>query len=173
MRKKIFLVFSGILLFAFVMCTAFLWYKVFYYGDFTTIKNIQIQKENEHVTINENLFPMTKEESKIVPSYKFSVKNVNSLKSHYEVVYKEISSNTGNTLSKKQLNYQLMLNGKIIKEDNLGNLKNNILDERCIMANQTNNYELKIYIADTAKDSDWQNKTYTYTVNINIKENNQ
>ena len=49
---------------------------------------------------------MSETEASVVPNYKFSVKNVNSLKSHYEVVYKEISSNTGNTLSKKQLNYQ-------------------------------------------------------------------
>ena len=33
-------------------------------------------------------------------------------------------------------------------------------------------YELKVYIANTAKDSDWQNKKYAYTVNVNVKENN-
>ena len=172
MRKKIFLIFSGILLFAFVLDTSFLWYKVFYYGDLGAVSNLQVQKESDESTLNENLFPMTKEEASIVPNYEFSIKNVSNFKSHYEVVYKEINDNPGKTLSKNQLDYQLMLNGKAIKEGNLEKLKNNVLDERYVMPNQTNKYELKVYIASSAKDSNWQNKKYTYTVNINVKENN-
>ena len=74
MRKKIFLIFSGILLFAFVLDTSFLWYKVFYYGDLGTVSNLQVQKESDESTLNENLFPMTKEEASIVPNYEFSIK---------------------------------------------------------------------------------------------------
>ena len=40
------------------------------------------------------------------------------------------------------------------------------------MANDTNKYELKVFIANNAENSDWQNKQYSYTVNINVKENN-
>lgn len=172
MKKKIFLMFSGVLLFAFVVCTAFLWYKVFYYGELGTVNTLQVQKQSDEATLNENLFPMTKEEASIVPNYEFSVKNVNDFKSHYEIVYQEMNDNTNQTLSKNQLDYQLILNEKIIKEGNLGKLKNNVLDERYVMPNQTNKYELKVYIANTAKDSDWQNKKYAYTVNVNVKENN-
>lgn len=172
MKKKIFLIFSGVLLFSFVVCTAFLWYKVFYYGDLGAINTLQVQKQSDEATLNENLFPMTKEESSIVPNYKFSVKNANDFKSLYEVVYQERSNNATQTLYKSQLDYQLILNGKIIKEGNLGKLKNNVLDERYVMPNQTNKYELKVYITNSAKDSNWQNKKYAYTVNINVKENN-
>ena len=172
MKKKLFLMFSGILLFIFVVVTAFLWYKLFYYGDLGKVNTLQIQKETDQAILNENLFPMTKEESTIVANYKFSIKNVNDFKSHYEVVFQEKNKNTSKSLSNKQLEYQLLLNGKIIKEGNLSKLKNNILDERYIMANDTNKYELKVFIANNAENSDWQNKQYSYTVNINVKENN-
>ena len=164
--------FSGILLFIFVVVTVFFWYKLFYYGDLGKVNTLQIQKETDQAILNENLFPMTKEESTIVANYKFSIKNVNDFKSHYEVVFQEKNKNTSKSLSKKQLDYQLLLNGKIIKEGNLSKLKNNILDERYIMANDTNKYELKVFIANNAENSDWQNKQYSYTVNINVKENN-
>lgn len=172
MKKKVFLIFSGVLLFFFIVCTSFLWYKVFYYGDLGAINNLQVQKDSDEATLNENLFPMTEEESSIVSNYKFSIKNVNDFKSHYEVVFQEANNSTNQILSKNQLNYQLTLNGKIIKEGNLAKLKNNILDERYVMPNKTNKYELKVYIANSAKDSDWQNKKYSYTVKINVKENN-
>lgn len=172
MKKKIFLIFSGVLLFAFVVCTAFLWYKVFYYGDLGQVNTLQVQKQSDAATLNENLFPMAKEEASIVQNYQFSIENVNDFKSHYEVIYQEVNDNTNQTLSKNQLDYQLILNEKVIKEGNLGSLKNNVLDERYIMPNQTNKYELKVYIANSAKDTDWQNKKYAYTVNINVKENN-
>lgn len=172
MKKKIFAIFVGVLLFAFIAGTAFLWYKVFYYGDLGKVNTVQVQKQSDEATLNENLFPMTKEEASIVPNYEFSIKNLGEFKNHYEVVFQNANNNVDKVLSESQLDYQLLLNGKIIKEDNLGKLKNNILDERYIMPNQTNKYELKVYIADSAKDSNWQNKKYAYTVNINVKENN-
>jgi|GEM_PF-7042044 len=171
MKKKIFLIFSGILLFTFIVCTSFLWYKVFYYGDLGKINNLQIQKSSDEAILSENLFPMTQEEADtLVSNYKFSIKNINDFKSQYEVVYKEISDSNSQQLSKSQLNYELTLNGKLIKEGNLESLENNMLDERYIMPNHINKYELKVYISASAKDSNWQNKKYSYTVNINVKE---
>ena len=171
MKKKIFLMFGGILLFTFIVFTSFLWYKVFYYGDLGKVNNLQVQKVSDEANLSENLFPMTKEEADIlVSNYKFSVKNINDFKSRYEVVYKEINGSSNQQLSKNQLNYELLLNDKLIKKGNLESLENNILDERYIMSNHTNKYELKIYISNSTKNSNWQNKKYSYTVNINVKE---
>lgn len=171
MKKKLFLMFSGILLFIFVVVTAFLWYKLFYYGDLGKVNTLQIQKETDQAILNENLFPMTKEESTIVANYKFSIKNVNDFKSSYKVVFEEVNI-TEAKLSKSQLNYELLLNGKIIKKGNLAKVKNNILDERYVMAGKTNNYELKVYIPDSVEKGTWENKSYAYKVNIIVKENN-
>lgn len=171
MTKKIFLALGGILLFAFVICTSFLWYKVFYYGDIGKINTLQVQKESDEVALNENLVPMTEIEAQSVPNYKFSIKNVNDFKSSYKVVFEEVNI-TEAKLSKSQLNYELLLNGKIIKKGNLAKVKNNILDERYVMAGKTNNYELKVYIPDSVEKGTWENKSYAYKVNIIVKENN-
>ena len=87
MTKRIFLALGGILLFAFVICTSFLWYKVFYYGDIGKINTLQVQKESDEVALNENLVPMTESEAQSVPNYKFSIKNVNDFKSSYKVQF--------------------------------------------------------------------------------------
>lgn len=172
MGKKIFLVFSGVLLFLFIVGTAFLWYKAFYYNNLGSVSSLQVKKESEEVAITENLFPMSETEASVVPNYKFSVKNVNDSKSRYEVVYKEQEVSGKQKLSKSQLSYQLILNGKIIKKGNLADLKNDVLDDRYIMPNTNNQYELKVYISESAKDTAWQNKSYAYKVDINVKEDN-
>ena len=172
MGKKIFLVFSGVLLFLFIIGTAFLWYKAFYYNNLGIVSSLQVKKESEEVALTENLFPMSETEASVVPNYKFSVKNVNDFKSRYEVVYKEQEVSGKQKLSKSQLAYQLILNGTIIKKGNLADLKNDVLDDRYIMPNTNNQYELKVYISESAKDTAWQNKSYAYKVDINVKEDN-
>lgn len=172
MGKKIFLVFSGVLLFLFIVGTAFLWYKAFYYNNLGIVSSLQVKKESEEVALTENLFPMSEAEASVVPNYKFSVKNVNDSKSRYEVVYKEQEVSGKQKLSKSQLTYQLILNGTIIKKGNLADLKNDVLDDRYIMPNTNNQYELKVYISESAKDTAWQNKSYAYKVDINVKEDN-
>lgn len=172
MVKKIFLVFSGVLLFLFIIGTAFLWYKAFYYNNLGIVSSLQVKKESEEVALTENLFPMSETEASVVPNYKFSVKNVNDFKSRYEVVYKEQEVSGKQKLSKSQLAYQLILNGTIIKKGNLADLKNDVLDDRYIMPNTNNQYELKVYISESAKDTVWQNKSYAYKVDINVKEDN-
>lgn len=172
MGKKIFLVFSGVLLFLFIVGTTFLWYKAFYYNNLGIVSSLQVKKESEEVALTENLFPMSETEASVVPNYKFSVKNVNDFKSRYEVVYKEQEVSGKQKLSKSQLTYQLILNGKIIKKGNLADLKNDVLDDRYIMPNTNNQYELKVYISESAKDTVWQNKSYAYKVDINVKEDN-
>lgn len=172
MGKKIFLVFSGVLLFLFIVGMAFLWYKAFYYNNLGSVSSLQVKKESEEVALTENLFPMSETEASVVPNYKFSVKNVNDSKSRYEVVYKEQEVSGKQKLSKSQLTYQLILNGTIIKKGNLADLKNDVLDDRYIMPNTNNQYELKVYISESAKDTAWQNKSYAYKVDINVKEDN-
>ena len=52
----------------------------------------------------------------------------------------------------------------------MSDLKNDVLDDRYIMPNTNNQYELKVYISESAKDTAWQNKSYAYKVDINVKE---
>ena len=54
MGKKIFLVFSGDLLFLFIVGKAFLWYKAFYYNNLGSVSSLQVKKESEEVAITEN-----------------------------------------------------------------------------------------------------------------------
>ena len=80
MGKKIFLVFSGVLLFLFIVGTAFLWYKAFYYNNLGSVSSLQVKKESEEVAITENLFPMSETEASVVPNYKLVLKMLMILK---------------------------------------------------------------------------------------------
>ena len=73
-------------------------------------------------------------------------------------------------LSKSQLEYQLSLNGEVIKQGMLTDIKNNILDTRVINPDKVNNYELRIYVSESAQITEWQNKYYHFNVKIQTED---
>ena len=56
---------------------------------------------------------------------------------------------------------------KIIKKDNLGNVKNNIIDTKTLSSNSENTYELRIWVTGDYNSSEWMGKTYNYKVSVN------
>ena len=101
----------------------------------------------------------------------FKVKNSKNTEGKYTIFIEDAPLNSINDgcteetlLSRKDLKYQLKLNGQIIKEDFLSSIKDNILDTETIKENTTNNYELRIYIHENAND--WVGKHYHYQINI-------
>lgn len=107
----------------------------------------------------------------VIP-YKFRVINEGDKKDTYTLYIEDLPLNSINDgctyetlLNREQLKYQLKLNNKVLKEDYLSNINDNILDARTIDPNVINNYELKIYIHDEALE--WTGKHYHYKVVLN------
>jgi len=165
------LVIAGIILFVFCVATAFLWYQVFR-EDKKAVTNLTIAlKDNGKGVSIDSLVPKSDEEAKEVPAYSFDIMNTSNMDGHYEVliedsIKKDVDGSVSeNRLSRTQLKYELILNGKVIASDFLSKVKNNVLDSRIIGATKTNNYQLRIWVPSTAKN--WQDKTYHYKVVVN------
>ena len=179
MKKVILLVFAGVTLFAFIFGTSMLWYKFFYNstGTSNTTGNINVQLSNSNNVIDESgLIPLDDETAKTLTPYEFSVKNNGSSDALYNVLLEDSIISDDETysskelLSRTQLKYQLSLDGQVIKQGNLKDIKNNILDTRTISSGKTNNYQLRIYVSQDAVNTNWQNKYYHFNVNVKMEE---
>ena len=112
--------------------------------------------------------PIDDSQSSIVEPYQFTVKNNGKSSAKYELLIEDfVTDSTKKLLSRKYLNYELILNGDSIKKENLGNIKNNILDIRVLSENQENNYELIIWVTGDINSTEWMGKIYYYNVVVN------
>ena len=181
MKRLILLILSGIALFAFIFTSSMLWYNFFYNGTYSidadndtddTVSSIEVQLDDDNTISEGDLIPLDKEMAKNIEPYSFRVKNTNSVSAYYNVIIEDaMISNDVNYSSKElllrnQLEYQLSLNGKLIKTGMLSDIRNNILDSRTISENETNNYELRMYVSESALDTNWQNKYYHFNINV-------
>lgn len=180
MKKVLMLLLAGVALFAFIFATSMLWYRFFYNNNSPATENVSsvvIQLDEDNDVINEDgLIPLDDDTARTLTPYEFSVKNNSSNDARYNVLLEDslisddVTYSSKELLSRSQLRYQLTLNGKIIKTGDLADIKNNILDTRVISASQTNNYQLRIYLAESAQDTNWQNKYYHFDVNVQMEE---
>lgn len=183
MKNKVLIVVAALLLFIFLVFGTYAWYLFFLKignnsmantlnsslinGDITLIDNGNgVYDSDANSILDSNV-------SDIIP-YKFKIVN-KGISRDYNLYIEDLPVNaindgcTENTLlERSQLKYELKLNGKVIKNDLLSNINDNILDKRKIDMNKTNNYELRIYIHDDAID--WTDKHYHYKIVLN-KEN--
>ena len=180
MKKIVLLLLAGVALFAFIFTTSVLWYR-FFYNDTATgtgyaVSSIKVQLGNNNVIDEGGLIPLDDETAKTITPYEFKVENNSDSDAVYNVLLEDsIISDDANysskeLLSRDQLRYQLSLNGNIIKTGDLNDIKNNILDTRNIAASQVNNYQLRIYVAESAQNTSWQNKYYHFDINVQMEE---
>lgn len=179
MKKLILLILSGIALFAFVFATSILWYNFFYsdVSNDSNISSLEVRLDDENNTINEEgLIPLDQDTAKNLEPYNFEVENTNSISTTYNVIIEDSiisdddSYSSKDLLSRNQLEYQLSLNGRVIKIGMLSDINNNILDTRNISGNSTNNYQLRVYVSETAQNTDWQNKYYHFDIKVQMEE---
>ncbi len=178
MKRFLLLVLAGIALFAFILITSLMWYKLFYNDSaITPVSSIDIYLDDENNTIDEGgLIPLDANTAKSLTPYEFKVTNTSDSDTTYNVLLEDsIISDDANysnkeLLSRSQLEYQLSLNGDVIKQGMLTDIKNNVLDTRVINPNKVNNYELRIYVSEKAQTTDWQNKYYHFNVKIQAED---
>ena len=182
MKKMILLIVAGIILFAFIFGMSVLWYDFFYKEPVENepLTTIKIQLDDNNNTINEGgLIPISEDEVDNLTPYKFSLQNTSDKQSTYEVLIEDAvisddpSFSSKELLSREQLGYQLILNGQIIKTGLLSEIENNVLDKRVIMENAINNYHLRVYVSESAINTEWQKKYYHYDIQIRTVEDNE
>lgn len=179
MKKVVMLFLAGIALFAFIFATSMLWYRFFYTNPTgnNNVSSVTIQLDDDNNVIDEDgLIPLDDETARTLTPYEFRVLNTSDNDYTYNVLLEDIIISDDDTysskelLSRSQLRYQLTLNGKVIKTGNLNDIENNILDTRVISVSQTNNYQLRIYLAESSQNTNWQNKYYHFDVKVQTEE---
>lgn len=103
------------------------------------------------------------------PAYLFRVDNNKTSTTKYVLYLEETPYNLVNdgctmatTLQREELSFSLKLNGIIIKYGNMTEINDNILDEQVINIDNSNNYELKVWINEEAEE--YEGKHYHYKV---------
>ncbi len=181
MKNKVLLVCAAILLLIFLTFGTYVWYLYFlrassgYAVDskkqFTQYEGL-VLIDNGDAVYDTDAKSLHDDNLENVPDYKFQVVNTKNSTEDYNLYIEDLPLNLVNDgctedtlLSRKDLKYQLSLNGNIIKEGLMDTINDNILDSRTILAKETNYYTLKIYIHDEALD--WFSKHYHYQIKLN------
>ena len=179
MKNKTLLICAGILLLVFLTFGTYAWYTYFLsisgnvISSNATINSYKVGdiefKEDAKGVYDADAKSIEDVDVSKVPAYNFSVENSSDTEKKYTLYLEDVPVNlvddgcTEETLlSRNDLKYQLSLNNKVIKEDYLSNIVDNILDSRNLEAKKINTYSLKVYIHDGAID--WFSKHYHYKV---------
>ena len=172
-KLALWLGFGGVILF--IIVASYFWYL--YFLDWGNDGKINDNPDNQGQLVLTHLngvnvtFEETKEDAGDTPSYRFKIENKKVNDANYilyieDTPYNMVSDGCtiDTTLTRAELNYQLKLNGKVIKTGNMLTITDNVLDERLIVPDSVNTYELQVWINDTAVD--WQSKHYHYQVTL-------
>lgn len=179
MKNKLLLICAALLLFIFLVFGTYAWYLYFLRssGDLeinknNTLRDGKIVLKDDGNNVNDtNADDVVDEEIDSVVPYKFKIVNEGRTGTYYLYI-EDLPANAVNDgctnetlLTRDKLKYQLKLNGSVIKEDYLSNVKDNIIDYRNINGLETYNYELRVFIHEEA--TDWIGKHYHYKIIIN------
>lgn len=147
-----------------------LWFMYFdrYESDFLA-KNVRLELLNNGKINYYNAVPADEEED--IPTYYFRVKNNVNVPISYEILLHDVSAKDANdgcsekTLFKReQLNYEVMLDNKVIKKGILSDLQGDILISDKMEGSKVNDYALKVWLNENAKET--LGKHYHYVVDI-------
>ena len=179
MKNKILLICGSLMLIIFIIFGTYYWYLYFLRINNISSSTTTTTQNAGGITLidnGKNVYDSDASNTdsnnvENIDAYIFNVKNDNNTTGNYTLYLEDVPINsvkdgcTESTLLKRnQLRYQLILEEEVIKEDDLENIKDNILDTRTINANSVNHYKLRVYIKEDAED--WTNKHYHYKVSI-------
>lgn len=169
MKKGLFLAVGGVALMLAIFFIAY--YSFMYFNkrqpkiDVNTLEIVLNDEGNVNLTEQS---PIDDSQSNQVKPYKFKVKNNGKTTATYQLLIEDfVTDKSTELLSRKYLNYELVLNNVSIKKENLSLVKNNILDTKTLASNAENNYELRIWVTGDSNSSEWMGKSYNYNVTVN------
>lgn len=175
MKGKGILAGGFVCLIIFIIISTYFWYL--YFLDFNNDGKLN-NNSNSHgkiVLVDIKGVNATNEESKEdgydTPSYYFRVDNRKTGSANYVLYIEDTPFNLvndgcsmGTTLKREELSYQLKMNGVAIKSGKLSSISDNILDKQYINIDESNHYELKIWISGDT--TDYEGKHYHYKVTL-------
>lgn len=177
MKNKVLLICGSLLLLLFIVLGTYTWYLFFLRttGEYSIVTGEGTKSgdivliDNGNSIYETDASDVSDEDVNNVLPYKFKIINQGNDLQEYTLYLEDLPVNSINDgctnqtlLKREQLKYQLIVNSKVIKEDYLSNIKDNILDTRSVNGKDANAYELRIYIHDEAED--WYGKHYHYRV---------
>lgn len=173
MKRGWILVIGGVVLFLFILGTSYAWYQ-FFRDDDTVLANLEIKiEDNGKGVVITDALPISDIEGKKIEPYRFAVENKGAASGNYRLLIQETPFNEINDgctekdlLDRSQLRYQLLMNGNEIALGDLELVKNNILELRTIDITKKNSYELRVWVKESAFDTEWKDKHYHYSVVI-------
>lgn len=175
MKRVLILKIAFISMIIFTIAGGYFWYIYFNENDGKIVSsNARLELLNNGAINYINAMP--NDSDNVIPTYYFRVKNNLNMKASYELVLDEISPSAAGDgctsatfFQKNELMYELKLDNKLIKSGRLSTLKDNLLDSNVVSGNSTNDYSLRIFIANDTDNS--LQKHYHYVVNL--KESNE
>lgn len=169
MKKGLFLAIGGITLIVAIFLIAY--YSFMYFSERQPkmeINTLEIVLSDEGKVNLTEQSPIDDSQSNTIEPYKFTVKNNGETTTIYQLLIEDfVTDKNTKLLSRKHLNYELVLNDVVIKKENLSKVENNILDTKTLAPNSENNYELRIWVTGDINSTEWMGKSYNYNVTIN------
>jgi len=138
-----------------------------------TIGTLDFKLDNEKNAIRlMNAYPMSDEEGQALTPYTFSLTNIGTLKEHYKISLvtdtKQQASCSGcEFLTPAKLRYSLNINGIVGTSKTLSEITT--LDSGELSANQTKNYELRLWLRSEATIEE-ENKYYYGKIKVDTSQ---
>lgn len=146
-----------LVLFVFLLSCYF--YQVFARKNPSIISNLEVSFSDRGEII---IHPDLANDSSLVEPYQFKIKNKGEVPAKYKIVLYD-NSEKKNGIPRNDLQYELILNQKVIKTGTLDEIKNDILDSRSVSLQEENSYSLKVWLYS---DDDLENKSYNYYLKV-------
>ncbi len=173
MKRNTIVLLCSLMIVIFTAFVAFLCFKLYNQDGERYISSVEVSLKDKGKGVDVgSLYPYTDEQAEQLKPYEFEISNNGDNDAKYRVLIEEVELKDKKGYSKKellsrsQLRYELILNGRVIKKDNMTSIKNNIIDERSIVKSKKNNYQLRVWIAQSASKTKWMGKYYHYKVSI-------
>lgn len=158
----------------FILFATYFWYLYFHeFEGYVLSTNVRIELINSgHV---DYINAIVHDDEKNIPTYYFRVKNSVGLPVYYDILINDVSPSQANDgcsdetlFTRGELDYELKLDNKVLKTGTLSDLKDNILDSNEIENTGVNDYSLRIYLNENAKNT--LDKHYHYTITLREKK---
>jgi len=156
----------------FIAFSTYFWYK-FFLDLGSDGKLVNGANASIYMTEENNVHTIYSEDMDKVEGYKFNVQNRGISSANYNLLIKELSPeevkdgcNSSKIIDNNKLNFELYNNGVKVNSGVLGRLQNNVLDSRAIMIDETNRYELCVWLNSDADDLEGMH--YHYKVELEV-----
>ena len=173
MKSKIAFKIGFLSIIIFILIAAYFWFLYFHNGlgkEIKENKGIELINSGNINYVNAGI----NDPKSIIPVYYFRVKNNLENEFNYAIYLNEVrpsSVNDGCTketiFSKKELDYELTLDSKIIKKGTLSDLSGNYLNITKVPGKSIHDYSLRIWLNNKATDID--SKHYHFIVELEEK----